>query len=184
MARRHRKRERTRPARLLRSKRLLLGILLVFILGGAGYGLHSFQMRRQATVLRELGRRAAADGEPAKAVEFYKQYLVLKSDDYEGFSELAAQYEELAKTQPAFALDAISLLEEKVLSISPSRHDDRKRLAKLYYGIGKFDRARSHLNQLLATGDATLENDPELLLTLARCDRLEKKPDEARRGYA
>ena len=183
MARHRRKRERTRPTRLLRSKRLLLSLLVLMILGGAGYNVHAYQMRRQATVLREFARAAATENDPARAIEFYKQYLLLQPQDPDALSELAAQYEELAKAKPAFAFDAISVLEEKVLSLDERRHDDRRRLAKLYFQTGKFDRARAHLNQLLKADDPALQNDAEVHLLLARCDRLEKKLDDARKSY-
>ena len=183
MARRRRKRERTHPTRLLRTKRLLIGILGLLLFGGAAYGLHGYQMRRQAAVLRELGRNSINENEPARAVDFYKQYLVLNPNDLDANSELSAIYEEMAKVKPAYALDAIALLEEKVLSLDPARHEDRRKLAKLYYQIGKFPAARQHLTQLLAANVPTLTNDPELHFLLARCDRLEKKTEEARKGY-
>ena len=183
MARRRRNRERTQPTRLLRTKRLLLSLLAVMILGGAGYALHSFQMRRQATVLLEMGRKASADNDPTRAVEFYKQYLAHRPGDVDATAELAGVYEELSKSKAGFAQEAIALLEEKVLGPQPTRHADRLRLAKLYFQTGKTSPARQNLNQLLNSGDPKIVEDPEVHLLLARCDRRENKPDEARKSY-
>lgn len=174
-------RERSRPTRLLRTKRLILAILAVFALTGAAYGLHNVQMRRQATLLHELGQKAAADGAPLRAVDFHKQYLALKPDDLDAQSELAGLYEELAKAKPGFAQEAIAILEEKVLNADPARHDDRLKLAKLYFQINKTSAARQHANQLLAAPVRPL--DAEVYLLLARCDRREKKIDDARTKY-
>ena len=183
MARRSRNRERTHPARVLRTKRLLLGILALLVCGGAGYGIHSVQMRRQSTVLLELARAATAENDAIRAVEFYKQYLAMKPDDPDANAELAGLYEELAKSKPAFALEAIGLLEGKVLSLQPARHAERLKLAKLYMQTAKFAAAREHLNQLVASNDPAANADPEVFLLLARCDRHEKKNDDARKRY-
>jgi len=153
------------------------------VLGGIAYAVHGVQMRRQATVLRELGRKAAAENDPLRAVEFYKQYLVARPDDPEAYAELAGVYEELAKSRPAFANEAIALLEDKVLSVAPNRHDDRRRLAKLYFQTGKVGAARKNLNELLASGDPAQAADPEIHLLLAHCDRRDNQPAEARKHF-
>ena len=183
MARRRRSRERSRPTRLLRAKRLLLTFAAALALGGVAYAVHGIQMRRQATVLRELGRKAAAENDPLRAVEFYKQYLVAQPDDPEAYAELAGVYDDLAKSKPAFANEAIALLEDKVLSVAPNRHGDRRRLAKLYFQTGKVGAARKNLNELLASGDPAQTADPEIHLLLAHCDRRDNKPAEARMHY-
>jgi len=154
----------------------LLVILLVGGLIGLAvvYGLHRYQVRRNAYVFQLEAQRAQQRAEEAHrqgdfakeleertdAVRKMKWYVNLRPDDTDALEEFGRQVFELG--QYADALD----IWERVLRRDPSRSDLRREVAETALRIGRFDDARDHLeNHLLPRSP----DDAELLELLARC---------------
>src|SRR3954452_23915910 len=74
----------------------LIGLLTVsFVLGGATYFVHGFQIKRNAAALLERARKSESEGTLPKAVEALDQYLNLKRDDGETWQWYARLVDDL-----------------------------------------------------------------------------------------
>lgn len=155
---------------------ILLGCAIV--LGGAVYGIHYFQVRRNAYVFLELANEAReradkADEEerPEKALKERVEeaqnlgwYIKFKPDDTDALERLALLLADIARdtrdrrqARRRFS-QAFSTL-EKVLRQDPNRSKARRRLVSLTIMMRRFTDARVHLEDYLLEeepGDAEL----------------------------
>ncbi len=162
------------PERL--NARFLGKLLLVAVLvGGAWYGLHTWQNRRTADALLEAATQARAEG-PQKAetaARFYSAYLQRRPDDAEARIQLAELLTEQA--QSVGQRRQIVPLYAAVLAQHPERNDLRRRLVKLAIAAGMYDDAAEHLTILRKAAP----EDVELLEQQGDCEDALGKPQEA-----
>ena len=103
--------------------RFLLGLLTVSLLtGGAVYGLHRYQLYRNATAFLTKARAERESGKIADAITYYQQFLGLNPNDAEARAELADIYRsignfegEYLQLEQALRLDGTSISLKKAM---------------------------------------------------------------------
>lgn len=191
------------------NKRFLLQlVLVVVVLTGALYGIHSIQAERIPDALHRQAERAQTNGQIDKAIQYLRQYLEFRPDDTERQDELA----ELLRTRSGDAARAdLIFLYDKILRKDPFRHGTRREALKLCLRIGRYTDAVTHADLLLkefpkeselwqqlasaqaalrqhdaavASYEKAIENDPQNLLGYQRLAQFHwrdlKNPDAAR----
>ena len=130
--------------------RFLLLLAITFLVLGAGlYGLHSFQMQRNAKTYLELATEAEESGDTKKAIEYLSQYLRFEPKDYDAKVRLANLI--APRTLDGRALARVLVLLEDVLRNDPDRSDAdeiRRRAAELCQVLGKYREALGHIKIL------------------------------------
>jgi tetratricopeptide (TPR) repeat protein len=126
----------------------LLIILAVLTLGGIGavYGVHEFQVYRNADNLLTLARERAEEGRADEAAGLYVRYIGLRDDDNEARAEFAKlMLRKFGATQASKATfaQAHDALEEAVRRL-PDDDDLREQLAAFLYRTQNFNDARQH----------------------------------------
>jgi tetratricopeptide (TPR) repeat protein len=149
----------------------LLGILLLgsVVSGGLLYGMHEFQVRRNASVLLNEARSAKDRKDYRESIDFYERYIALiPASDTTPVAELAALQFDVGRLGQAFRNF------EAVLRQDPHRSDIRRKLVDVALRMRREADARQHVDVLLAENP----EDAELYDTLARC-QIAAKEDEA-----
>lgn len=164
------------PTRKLMARRLavVVGVLVLLgVLGGIGYAVQTGRNLPTATLAR--ARTAAGERNFADAVRFYDEYLTqYRPKDADAWFELATVYDDYARGSVARPRDAFRLWDASVASYhrglqeDPRRHDERRKLARLYLLLQKPESARQEVDLLLK--EETLRSDPDLYEMLADCD--------------
>jgi len=146
--------------RVLSIKRLLIVAGVLLALSAATYGVHTVQLRRQTSVLKDQAAKAeeTAATDPAmsdKAMDLYKQYLKFQKTDEPAYRRYAALATARAKADPKKVPEAADVLEGLLRQFRDSPAE-RKQLVELYVKLGKLTSARQHLQMLDCQGDADL----------------------------
>ncbi len=131
---------------------LLIGLIVgTLVVAAATFGLHSFQVDRNADTLISTGEKAQQEGDLKTAIREYSNYLSVRQDDDEVRLKLANLWADLVE-QPKFDPEdlslAISYLEEIVRSF-PEEKAIQKRLVELYGRFGQIQQAIDHLTRML-----------------------------------
>src|SRR5262245_42707293 len=144
--------------------------LTIAVLATGTHFLHAFQVRRNASSLRDRAHQFREQGDLEKTADCLSQYLGLNPSDVDGMAEYAllVANDELAKTPQSRFRALLSL--EKVLVRDPERQDVRRRAAQVAMSIRYFASARDNL-RFFCPDDHVLpkDADPEVVLMLARC---------------
>ncbi len=166
----------------------LLAILLIslVIFGGAVYGLHRYQVGRNADVFLHRARRALDEVETMEetaeadsdrrrerletAASNYRWFVRLRPDEVEALEELGGLQLELHQYQ-----QALGTL-ESVIRLDPSRSEARRNLVDVTMAFGRFEDAKSHLEQFLLRADPT---NAELLELLGVCQLMSGDTEDA-----
>src|SRR6266542_2550335 len=122
---------------------LVLGALL---LGGAAFGVYTWQVRRAAADLLEQARRAEAEGRVEDAVEALGRYFAYFPRDTEQLARYGLLLDRL--TTARARAQALVIL-EKVLRAEPQRDDLRRDYVRIALDLDRFADARTHLAVLL-----------------------------------
>ena len=139
----------------------LVGLVIgSIVLVGLSFGLHRFQMARNASAFVQRAKRAQADKRFEDAAFYLSRYVKLAPKDNEGLILLGMQLADLGRVTPAF------LALEKAIRIEPDRNDVRRRLVELAMQLGRFSDAIDHLQKHLLK---SFPDESELLDQLARC---------------
>jgi tetratricopeptide (TPR) repeat protein len=172
--------ERPRPnhRRTVNIRAVVVLLIGAVGLGGAGYLVRGFQVRRNADALSEQARQAREEGQPALAADYLAQYLALVPADTEALADYALLLKELAGNRRE-RLRAYSLM-EAVLRRQGDRSDVRRQAARLALGEGLWSDARFHLEQLRGEDP----KDAGLLRLLGRCELGQKDYTKAAAFYA
>ncbi|MDY0169825.1 MAG: tetratricopeptide repeat protein [Thermoguttaceae bacterium] len=166
----------------------LLAILLVsgVVLGGAVYLLHRYQVRRNADVFLHEARRALQEAEAIEdvegaeadrkkdrlqhAVRNYVWFVRLRPNDVDALEELGGlQMDVLQYPQALGTL-------ERVVRLDPSRSDARRKLVDITMAFGRFEDAKTHLQQFLLKEDP---DNAELLELVGVCQLMDGDNKEA-----
>ncbi len=152
---------------------LLIGLAVgMFVVSAATYGLHKFQIDRNADTLTAAGEQAQAEGDLKTAVQEYSNYLSIRPDDKEVQLKLAnlwADVVEQAKFDPEDVGRAIGYLEEFVRQM-PEEKAVQKRLVDLYGRFGQVQQSLDHLSRMIEKfpDDSELQVEQVKYLMLAR----------------
>ncbi len=158
----------------------------VVVLSVAVYGLHRYQVRRNAGVFLEQARKALAEAETIEgdseeevarkqdrlqtAVRNYTWFVRMRPNDVDALEELGGlQMDVLQYPQALGSL-------EKVVRLEPSRSKARRKLIDIMMAFGRFEDAKTHLRKYL------LKEDPEnaeLFELLGVCQLMDGKNREA-----
>ncbi len=152
---------------------LVLGALL---LGGAAFGVYTWQVRRAAADLLEQARRAEAEGRVEDAVDALGRYFAYFPRDTEQLARYGLLLDRL--TTARARAQALVIL-EKVLRAEPQRDDLRRDYVRIALDLDRFADAKAHLAVLLRAhpDDAGLEHQ------MARCAEAGKEYDRAAEWY-
>lgn len=161
--------------RVLKPRRLLIVLGVLVVLAGLGIAGYVVQSGRQAPQWLEMARTAAQERNYAQAVEFYDRYLSYRPKDATDVRfELAGVYDDYARVSLARPREAGRLWDESTrqynvaLQDDSSRHEERRKLARLYLLLGKPLTARKEIELLRKQPE--FRDDPELYEMLAVCD--------------
>ena len=113
---------------------LLIALGTLVVLGVSWFGVHAFQMRQHIGTLLDLVNRAEEQGKPDRAARLLGQYVKLVPEDLDSRIRYGLLLEKLPST-PGLRRLAASVYEQ-VLIRDPGRHDIRRRLAILSFGLG------------------------------------------------
>lgn len=163
------------PRRVLKTRRMLIVLGALVVLAGLGIAGYVVQSGRQADQWRELARKSVEERNYAQAVEFYDRYLSYRPKDATDVRfELAGVYDDYARISLARPREAARLWDESTrqynvaLQDDSSRHEERRKLARLYLLLGKPSTARKEIELLRKQPE--FRDDPELYEMLAVCD--------------
>ena len=118
---------------------LLIGLIVgMLVISAATYGLHEFQINRNADTLIAAGEKAQKEGDLKGAVREYSNYLTVRRDDEEVRRKLANLWADVVE-QPKFDPEdpglAVNYLEDYVRQM-PEDKEIQKRLVDLYGRFG------------------------------------------------
>ncbi len=131
--------------------KLLLGLFIaVAVLGGGVFGLHRYQVNRNAGGLVSLARQRLKDGKTGEALGFFGRYLGMRPDDVavqREYAELVLAQTQGTNASQAELQRAYNSLEEAVRR-NPDDDPLRLKLAEFQVRVGRFSDAREHLETL------------------------------------
>lgn len=145
---------------------LLLLSVVALVLGAGFYGLHAFQMKRNAATYLDLAKEAEANGRTTQAVEYLTQYLRFRPKDYDAKLCLANLIE--PRTLDRRAHQRVLTLLEDVLRNDPERagaDEIRRRVVDLSLFTGNPRNALGYLQVLREKRP----KDAELIFLEGRC---------------
>ncbi|MDZ7620197.1 MAG: tetratricopeptide repeat protein, partial [Patescibacteria group bacterium] len=175
----------------LNVRLLIILVAATLLVGGGVYGLYRFQIRRNAGVFLDQARKALAEAEDITgdspeevarkadrlqaAVRNYTWFVKMRPDDVDALEELGGlQMDVLQYPQALGSL-------ERVVRLDPSRSKARRKLVDILMAFGRFEDARTHLQQYM------LKEDPEnaeLHELLGVCQLMDGKNREAVKSLA
>jgi tetratricopeptide (TPR) repeat protein len=162
----------------LNLKFLLILLLVMIVLGASYFGVHAYQVRRQAGALLQQGIRAEQQGQLDRAERYLRRFLLLRPQDAEGLARYALVLDKVRATSPA-GRRLMDVFEHALLR-NPERHDLRRRLAERDMDLGRFNDALVHLRVLLEA----FPNDADLTFRLGRCQEGMAEYQQAAATYA
>ena len=117
--------------RRLNVKLLVILIVSTVVLVGGVVALHSYQVSRNADVLREIAQERYDAGEIEEAVRYLNRYLRYRPDDADTPCDFALWFAEMANlpTGQPEQKRRIPLVLEQALRGKPDRDDLRRKLA-------------------------------------------------------
>lgn len=144
--------------------RLLIGLIVGSLVCSAlVFGLWKFQIDRKSGVLISEAEKALEEGDVRRAVEFYGQYLTIRSDNdvRMKYAQASAKLSELDDVKmPEFQL-AWQTLESTVrdseLGALPESNELRRQLVKIYAMMRRYKDALDHLDYLLSQDPNNIE---------------------------
>jgi tetratricopeptide (TPR) repeat protein len=152
---------------------LLVGLGIgSLVLIGATWGLHKFQVDRNADALIAAGEQAQQDGKLKDAIREYSNYLSVRRSDDKVRVKLANLWADVVE-QPKFDPEdpnyAVAYLEDFVRQM-PEEKALQKRLVDLYGRFGQLQPALDHLGRMLEKypDDAELQVEQVKYLLQAR----------------
>ena len=154
----------------------LLGIAAALAVGL--HFLHGWQTDRNADSLLEKAEAAVEEGDSAKAIQFYTQYLKYRPNNIEAQASLGMLLDQPAASGKML-LNAF-MLYESILREDPSRETIRRHLADVLMRLGRFPDALGHFEVLLSRHP----RDADLLFRKARCKDESRHYAEAAALYA
>src|SRR4051812_12732300 len=117
--------------------KLLLWTLAALLLAGAGvHFLHESQAQDNAGTLLHQADKAAARGNPSRAVISFSHSLAYKPDEVAALARSASALEKLPPA-PATRLQTLKILEQ-ALQRAPTRHELRERAAAVAVRLGRY----------------------------------------------
>jgi tetratricopeptide (TPR) repeat protein len=155
-----------------------LGILLVVLVGGI-WGLHSYQVNRNADSLIVLADKTKEEGDLREAARHLNRYMHYRPDDAEVQGKFALLLSDIAVSPGATSMDvrqAYAAL-ETALRKDPNNIDVLRKLAQYALRIGRIPDAVSHYENLLAKNP---DDAFELKLQLIACYQRQEKHDQSR----
>lgn len=140
--------------------RLVIGLFVLLVVGGASlFGLHRFQVRRNAEATAALAEARIAAGEDDEAMELLSRYLSLRPDDavrHRQYAEVLLRRAE-AGALNARGIAAVKWEMEKAVRQAPEDDALRGKFATFLLRSGELSMARDHfailLDHLGAGGD-------------------------------
>lgn len=139
----------------------LVGLVVSLIgLGALGFGLHEFQMRRNALSFIREAKRAQAENRFTDAAEYFRHYVKLVPNEPEGLILYGFQLADIDDVQVAY--DAL----QKAIQLQPGRMDVYRRLAEIAIRLQRYSDAIDYLQTYLLKESP---NDADLLEKLSIC---------------
>lgn len=131
--------------------KLLLGLVVGVVICVAGvFGLHQYQVARNAGGLAKLARLRLAEGKVGEALGLFSRYLGMRPDDVEvqrEYAELVLENTQGSNASQGDLQRAYNSLEEAVRR-NPEDDALRLKLAEFQVRVGRFSDAREHLETL------------------------------------
>ncbi len=131
---------------------LLIGLLVGGVVCSAAmYGLWSYQINRNAGVLRADAEKAVEEGDYRQAVRYYANYVSVRRDDKPARIKLAEAYADLTEQDDVAPeeLGAALVVLENTVREQPDATALRQRLAEFYFRINRLQDAMAHLDILI-----------------------------------
>ncbi|GAB6166065.1 hypothetical protein JCM19992_20650 [Thermostilla marina] len=146
--------------RTLNSRFLLLLVAAVVLVGGVGFGVHRFQIYRNAGIFLAQADAAEKEENWPDALKYLQWYLNLRPDDLDAKARLGSILVKLKAYGQAYRVL------EDVVRRDPERAQSRRELVEVELAIGRFRDALIHLDKHLLK---EAPDDPELLFFKGRC---------------
>src|SRR5208282_2120095 len=112
----------------LKAVLILIGVLV--LLGLAVHYAHTFQIHRNAEVVRDQAILVQSEGKSMEALGFWAQYVGMVPDDTDALARHAKLFEEVTRNKPLARKTAFEKL-ENVLRFDPQKEDIRLLAAKV-----------------------------------------------------
>jgi len=157
-------------------KRFTLVIVVFVALCGGLYAVNHIQVRRHASMIKTIARKAEADigGDHQRrgvAIGLYARYLKFHPEDEEAACRYVGLLREQLKALPSSdTLSDFVAGAEKVLRSFPQHPEVRRELAQEYLKAGRVQSAREHLDFLLKSPPPNPTEHVELLELRSLCD--------------
>jgi cellulose synthase operon protein C len=133
--------------------RLLIGLAIgLFVTSIAVYGLHKYQINRNATALLDEAAKHEADGKIQDAADAYNNYLSIRPEDDAirvKFANAWGDVTEQDNVSPEDFGRGVQVMEETVRTL-PDEKTLQKRLVDMYVKMQRYQDAIDHLNYMLA----------------------------------
>lgn len=130
---------------------LLIGLIVAtLVLIGGAFGVHHFQLSRNAGILIETAQAAQQKGDLSKAADEYANYLSIRPDDDEirlKLANLRIDITEQPINKPEDIPLAIGFVEEVVRQM-PEEKELQKRAVEMYGRLNAMQQALDHLSRM------------------------------------
>lgn len=140
---------------------LLIGLIVAtLVLTGIAFGVHHFQLNRNAGILIESAEAAQKAGDMREAADEYFNYLTIRPDDEEirlKLANLRVDITEEPDQKPEDIPLAVAYVEEIVRQM-PEEKGLQKRVVDMYGRIGGVQQALDHLSRMVEK----FPDDPEV----------------------
>lgn len=130
---------------------LLIGLIIAtLVLIGGAFGVHHFQLDRNADILIETAQAAQKEGDLSKAADEYANYLSIRPDDDDvrlKLANLRIDITEQPVTKPEDIPIAIGFVED-VIRQMPEEKELQKRTVEMYGRLNAMQQALDHLSRM------------------------------------
>ena len=140
------------PKRELNGRLALISLIVAAMFVPTAWGWHYFQVSQQSRSILARARKLAKEGEHARSLRYFQQYLITRPDDVAVRVDYATSMDELGKENPLRIRDA-SQAYARVLGMAPNHAKSKIRYAELLLLLGEAESALKTSLEILETHD-------------------------------
>ena len=133
--------------RRLNVRFLLWSSAILAVLTVTAFGLHRWQLQRNAHAYLRQGQRALDKRLIDQALMYFRRYLTFHPDDLDALTKLSEALDQKAVVTGSLAPLILTL--EKILWRDPDRHEVRHRLILALIRNRRYGEAQEHLDRLI-----------------------------------
>lgn len=144
------------PKRELNGRLAVISLVIAAMFVPSAWGWHYFQVSQQSRSILARARKLAKEGEHARSLRYFQQYLITRPGDVPVRIDYAESMDEMGKENPLRIRDA-SQAYARVLGMAPNHTKSKIRYAELLSLLGESETALKTSREILELHDEDTE---------------------------